>query len=124
MSPEGLRPAADGAGAVALPLLAARMAAELDALASLAERLDSQFGALLEGGALNDPRYGLQDLDRLRQTAADLALVQRRLADALPHDLTVPIAPTVARLQLGDLAQRLRNGTSPQPETGGGVEFF
>lgn len=128
MSPEGqTRTCEAGAGGprIGLATLTARLALELDALAALAEALDSRMGTLIETGALRDPRYGVQDLDRLRQIAGDLATVQRRLADAVPHDVTVPLAPTLARLQLGAMAHRLRTGTLDDDEDGGaGVELF
>ncbi|MGY6632936.1 MAG: hypothetical protein ACXIU8_04250 [Alkalilacustris sp.] len=111
--------------AVRLSTLTARLGAEMDALAELAASLDSQIGALLEGGGpLRDPRVGVQDLDRLRQWATDLATVQRRLADRVPHDLTLPVDPLVSRLQLGALAQRLRSGACDGRDDGGAVEFF
>ena len=116
-----------GAGGerIGLATLTARIALELDALAALAEALDGRVGTLIEAGALRDPRYGVQDLDRLRQIAGDLATVQRRLADAVPHEVTVPLTPTLARLQLGAMAHRLRTGMLDGDEDGtAGVELF
>ena len=114
---------------VGLATLAARLAVEMDALADLAARLDARMGALVEDtSVLRDPRDGVQDLDRLRQMAADLALVQRRLADTVPGDLRLPVAALVSRLQVGALAHRLRTGTCPdgaEPcDDPGRVAFF
>ncbi|MGY6412195.1 MAG: hypothetical protein ACXIUV_14375 [Alkalilacustris sp.] len=110
---------------IGLATLTARIALELDALAALADALDARMGTLIETGALRDPRYGVQDLDRLRQIAGDLATVQRRLADAVPHDVQVPVAPTLSRLQLGAMAHRLRTGMLDGDEDGSaGVELF
>ena len=117
-------PASDDMDRISLATLTARIAMELDALATLAEALDGRVGALIETGTLRDPRYGVQDLDRLRQMAGDLATVQRRLADSVPHDLTVPLAPTLSRLQLGAMAHRLRTGTAEGGQGGEGVELF
>ena len=117
-----------GAGdpeAVRLSTLAARIGAEMDALAALAAALDCQIGAALEeSGPLGDPRIGVQDLDRLRQWASDLAMVQRRLADCLPSHVMVPVDPLVARLQLGAVAHRLRTGRCDGTDDGGGVDLF
>ncbi len=96
---------------VGLATLTARIALELDALAALAEALDGRLAHTGDADALRDPRYGAQDLDRLRRIAGDLATVQRRLADVLSDEVSVPIAPTLGRLQLGGMAHRLRTGS-------------
>lgn len=124
MWPEGTRHEDLQADRIRLATLTARIAMELDALAALAEALDGRVGSLIEGGALRDPRYGVQDLDRLRQMAGDLAVVQRRLADQVPHELTVPLSPTLSRLQLGAMAHRLRTGTTDGGDAADGVELF
>ncbi|MBK5928072.1 hypothetical protein [Rhodobaculum claviforme] len=111
-------------GAVGLATLVARIGAEMDALAALAAALDAGIGATLDGGVARDACASVQDLDRLRQWASDLAMVQRRLADCVPADVAVPVDPLLVRLQLGALVQRLRTGTCDGADAAGGVEIF
>lgn len=119
MSPDG----GVGGGMVGLATLTARIGAEMEALAALAAALDGCVGGALEDGARPGAPQ-MQELDRLRQWASDLAAVQRRLADCVPPDVAVPVEPLLVRLQLGALAHRLRTGACDGADGGDGVEFF
>lgn len=100
----------------ALDVLLSRLAGELDGLARIAAALDADIGRL---AARPDPaalRRRMQDLDLLRQMASDLAIVQRHVAELMPVGLALPVDAALARLQLGDVAARLR-GVGAQSAT-------
>jgi hypothetical protein len=132
MPPETARsqgPQGDRAGDAALDVLLARLAGELEGLARIAAALDADIGAL---AARPDPaalRRRMQDLDLLRQMASDLALVQRHVAELMPAGLALPVEAALDRLQLGDVAMRLRiggmdPGRSATVPRDGGVDLF
>jgi hypothetical protein len=104
---------ADGGPAAdpALDVLLARLAGELEGLARIAAALDADIGSL---AARPDPaalRRRMQDLDLLRQMASDLAIVQRHVAELMPVGLALPVDAALDRLQLGEVAARLRGGS-------------
>lgn len=109
-------------------VLLARLAGELEGLARIAAALDADIGAL---AARPDPaalRRRMQDLDLLRQMATDLAVVQRHVAELMPSGLALPVTETLSRLQLGEMATRLRSGALPAspaaPAGDGCVDLF
>ncbi len=111
-----------------IDVLLARLAGELEGLARIAAALDADIG-LLAGRP--DPaalRRRMQDLDLLRQMASDLAVVQRHVAELMPTGLALPLDETLGRLQLGEVALRLRSGAVPaapaEPAHEGSVDLF
>lgn len=106
----------------------ARLENELAALALLAADLDTAIGAAADArrDAGAGTRRTLQEADRLRQTAEDLAVFTRALSAEVPADLRIRLDPARAPMQLGQLAARL-HGHSPAEATeaeDGGIQLF
>ncbi len=92
-------------------------AAELRALSDACERVEQVLGALLQrtGHPGSAALHGLQDLDRIRQTLADLAPLVAGLDAATTLD---QIDQLIADRRLGDLGDRLRSRQRSDPTLG------
>ncbi|WP_371039006.1 hypothetical protein [Rhodosalinus sp. FB01] len=118
-------PAAAKADTEVLAQLHLRLAAELERLATLAASIDGAFAPRTARSALRSE--SLQDLDRLRQHCADIAVFQTRLAAALPKGAPLAAETLADGLQLRDVADRLTGratGARRTTQTPGEVDLF
>lgn len=89
----------------------AALAAELARAEAAAAELEEVAGRLVAAGA-GGPALGLQDLDRLRQTLADLSAFAGALADTATG--TADLGRALAAVRGGDVAARLA-GSEARP---------
>lgn len=90
----------------------AALAAELATTEAAVAGLEDTIARLVAAGLSTDA--GLQVLDRLRQTLADLAAFTAVLAATGEGE--ADLAAALTHVQLGDLAARLAGGTAPTGE--------
>lgn len=110
---------ADPVDETRLSVLARRLAAEMIAASQVCRRAeDLAAGLAAEGGAALDQLSPLQSLDELTQRLSNLAVVLDGVADQAEADWTLDIAPLLAQVRLGDLAQRLAGAPAAKPVTG------
>ncbi|HQY42601.1 MAG TPA: hypothetical protein PK450_00365 [Paracoccaceae bacterium] len=111
------RPIASGPGAgasVALNNLMSRVGAELDHLTGLALQMQTALSDAMPEGQL-DPHdlVGLQAIDRISQSLADLAQLMHSVADSLPMDSVISTARIRRAVILFDLSCRLVEEARP-----------
>lgn len=107
-----------------MPTILRRMARETDALARMAERLDTAMG----GPDGHAAPATVQDIDLLRQSLADLAAFATTLSAHVTADSVAEVGPALDALRLRALRARLAHGASAAqaaPDTDSGtLEVF
>ncbi|RMF43257.1 MAG: hypothetical protein D6751_10665 [Deltaproteobacteria bacterium] len=100
----------------------------MEDLARLASDVDSMLASQGEGTAsLRLHRQSMQDVDRLRQTASDLAAFAAVLAARVPEGVVFELGNGEVDLQQADLAGRLMGSDEegdPNRPMSGEVELF
>ncbi|MBW6506995.1 MAG: hypothetical protein K0B00_09620 [Rhodobacteraceae bacterium] len=100
---------------IALGTLTARVAQELQSLATLSAKLQLALSLCSFAGHTDaEAIRGLQGIDRVTQSLEDLARLVHALALRLPENLSAPAAPLLASLQLHELLARI-GSTAPYP---------
>lgn len=93
---------------VPLSDLLTRVGDELDHLTGLANQMQAALSGALSGGPVEPHDIGgLQAIDRINQSLADLAQLMRAAADSLPADYAISTAAIRRAIVLFDLSRRL-----------------
>lgn len=109
----------------ALAGLSHRIAAELDTAADVCRRVEDLAAALAaETGASLADLSSLQALDELTQRLSNLAGVLSGIGDQADPAWTIEMAPLMAKVRLGDLAQRLSGEAKSHDADAGEADFF
>jgi len=119
---------------VPLGRLLSNTAAEVRALAAMANRLDRVIGGLALDAQVAAAARGLQDADLLRQSLEELGGFLDVLGNETPIGISVETGVAFSRIRLRDLARRLegddgKTGPGPFPgetseKSAGEVQLF